>query len=441
MAFEWDADRKEYVEVIKIANLDELGLGNGGGGGEIDGTIEWGNVTNKPQTYPPSEHNHDERYHTKEEAEGHVNFVRDLMEQKQGKVATTAGDTLDYLVNKVDAATVGVRGSEVYVKSVEGLNIGVTDINNALEGVEGNVQTQINDLISMLEGISGGMKFKDIAETRAEIDQWGSKENGDVVVVLTDETRNDGRSMYVYSEDLGMWRYIGTFTFTTNFTGLSDTPSTYENGKYLKSTNSGIVYGDVDYQDIANKPQSTITQIDDAVAKRHGHANKDVIDGVGESSNGILTYKGIEYVRKDELSGVEKDYLFLGKEGNKIISGGDPLSFDLFYAGNMEYTDTTFTLQANKVYRVVASILFTNLNSGLGMRLRDVTNGIYAAEYPDAKWFYSPRGDGLSNGNGVFDFIIKPTATKQFQIVVTSVSGGGSATQYSRNSTLSIHEI
>lgn len=438
MAFEWDDKRKEYVEVIKIANPEDLGVG---GGGEFDGTVEWGNVTNKPQTYPPSEHIHDDRYYTKEESENHVNFVRDLMEQEQGKIAFSASDSLDYLGNKVDNLTVVVDGNELKVISIEGLTVGVADISEWLTGTEGNIQSQINGLESLLEGISGGMKFKGIAETRAEMDGYGNSENGDVIVVLADETRDDGRSMYVYSEDLGMWRYLGTFTFSTSFTALQDTPNTYENGKYLKSTNSGIVYGDVDYQDIANKPQSTITQIDDAVEKRHEHANKDVIDGVGESSNGILTYRGIEYVRKDELSSVEKDYLFLGKDGNKTISGGDPLSFDLFYAGNMEYTDTTFTLQANKVYRVVASVLFTNLNRGLGMRLRDVTNGIYAAEYPDAKWFYSARGDGTTNGNGVFDFIIKPTTTKQFQIIVTSVSGEGTVTQYNRNSTLSIHEI
>lgn len=436
MAFEWDDKRKEYVEVIKIANPEDLGVG----GGEAD-SVEWGNVSNKPQTFPPSEHNHDDRYYTKEESEGRVNFVQELMEQKQGKVATNADDELGYLENKVDNITLSVQGNELKVKNVDGLSIGVTDINNALEGIEGNIQSQLNDLLILLEGLSGGMKFKGIAETRAEIDDYINKENGDVVVVLADETRDGGRSMYVFTEELEMWRYLGTFTFSTNFTTLTDTPNTYENGKYLKSTNSGIVYGDVDYQDLANKPQSSITQIDDAVEKRHEHANKDVIDRIGESSSETLTYKGVEYVRKSDLIIPEKDYLFMGKEGSKTVSAGDPLSFDLFYAGNMEYTDTTFTLQANKVYRVVASVLFTNLNRGLGMRLRDVTNDIYAAEYPDAKWFYSARGDGTSNGNGVFDFIIKPTATKQFQIIVVSVAGEGTATQYNRNSTLSIHEI
>src|SRR5690625_7972762 len=50
--------------------LSNVGNGEGGGGGEeFDGTVLWGNITNKPQTYPPSEHNHDDRYYTKERSE------------------------------------------------------------------------------------------------------------------------------------------------------------------------------------------------------------------------------------------------------------------------------------------------------------------------------------------------------------------------------------
>src|SRR5690625_5300134 len=62
-------------------------VGNGEGGG---GITTWHDVTNKPSTFPPTEHNHDDRYYTKEEATDHVNFVRDLMEQEQGKIAAHA---------------------------------------------------------------------------------------------------------------------------------------------------------------------------------------------------------------------------------------------------------------------------------------------------------------------------------------------------------------
>src|SRR5690625_992949 len=159
MAFEWDDKRKEYVEVIKIANPEVLGVG--GGGGEAD-SVEWGNVSNKPQTFPPSEHNHDDRYCTKEESEERVNFVQELMEQEQGKIAFSASDSLDYLGNKVDNLTVAVDGNELKAISIEGLTVGVADISEWLTGTESNIQSQINGLESLLEGISGGMKFKGI---------------------------------------------------------------------------------------------------------------------------------------------------------------------------------------------------------------------------------------------------------------------------------------
>src|SRR5690625_1641035 len=145
------------------------------------------------------------------------------------------------------------------------------------------------------------MTFKGIEDTRADLDAWSNKENGDVVVVLKDETRDDGRSMYVYNDELGKWDYIGTFTFTTEITALSDTPSGYDNGKYLRSTSSGIIYDDVDYQTLKNKPESTITEIDSAVNKAHEHTNKGDLDKLGVNSEGELTINGVVYAPKVDV--------------------------------------------------------------------------------------------------------------------------------------------
>lgn len=43
---------------------------------------------------------------------------------------------------------------------------------------------------------------------------------------------------------------------------------------------------------IQNKPTSAVADIDDAVAKRHTHANKTEIDKIGEDVDGLLTYNG-----------------------------------------------------------------------------------------------------------------------------------------------------
>src|SRR5690625_1356887 len=114
--------------------VDRGSGGNGDNGVEFDGTIPWGSVTNRPQAYPPTEHDHDGRYYTKDEAEDHVNFVKDLMEQKQGRVATNENDEPDFLQSKVDNVTLIVQGSELKVKSIDGLTIGVVNLNNWLSG-------------------------------------------------------------------------------------------------------------------------------------------------------------------------------------------------------------------------------------------------------------------------------------------------------------------
>lgn len=44
------------------------------------------------------------------------------------------------------------------------------------------------------------------------------------------------------------------------------------------------------WADIQNKPTSSVTDIDDAVAKKHAHANAAKLDKVGEDVNGLFTY-------------------------------------------------------------------------------------------------------------------------------------------------------
>lgn len=423
MAFEWDDKRNEYVEVIKIANPEDLGVG--GGGGETD-SVEWGNVSNKPQTFPPSEHNHDDRYYTKEESEERVNFVQELMEQEQGKIAFSASDSLDYLGNKVDNLTVVVDGNELKVISIEGLTVGVADISEWLTGTESNIQSQINGLKSLLEGMSGGMKFKGIAETRAEIDGYENLENGDVIVVLVDETRNDGRSMYVYSGDLEIWRYLGTFTFTTKFIGLEDTPNSYENGKFLKSTNSGIVYGDVDYQDIANKPQSTITQIDDAVAKRHEHNNADSLAKLGVNSDGELTINGVVYTPKIEIP--VKHRLYARRTGTEQpLTAGTDCIFNTKYGGSgIPYNTSTgvFTLEAGKTYRVFVTASI-NTEGYVVLRLVTASNNAVIADNNQAIWMsVNPSNTNWKESSaGPLLAYVTPTTTQDFKIRATSVNG------------------
>lgn len=420
MAHEWDETRKEYIEVIKIANLHELGIGGDGGGG----TVEWNNVMNKPQKFPPTDHNHDDRYNTKEDVQAIVDWVNTQMQEEKGKVAVTSDDTPDFLENKVDNITLAVQNKELKVMSIDGLRVDVPVINSALEGTEANLQLQINDIKTLLDSISGGMKFKDIAETRAEIDGWGNKENGDVAVVLTDETKNNGRSMYVYSDDLGMWRYLGTFTFTTKFTTLEDTPSGYEDGKYLKSTNSGIVYSDIDYQYLVNKPQSSITQIDDAVAKRHEHNNAKDLAKLGVNENGELTINGVVYTAKDK----PKQRLYARRTGSEqSLTAGTDCVFNTKYGGSgIPYNTSTgvFTLEAGKTYRVFVTASI-NTEGYVILHLVSASNNAVTSDNNRAIWMsVTPSNTNWKESSaGPLLAYITPAVTEGFKIRATSVSG------------------
>lgn len=46
------------------------------------------------------------------------------------------------------------------------------------------------------------------------------------------------------------------------------------------------------WANLQDKPSSSVTDIDDAVAKKHSHANKTELDNIGENGAGELTYKG-----------------------------------------------------------------------------------------------------------------------------------------------------
>src|SRR5690625_6587593 len=67
------------VDKVYVTNPSE------GGGGVAD-EVAWENVTGKPSSFPPAEHNHDDRYNTKEDVQDIIDFTRDQMKAEQGKV-------------------------------------------------------------------------------------------------------------------------------------------------------------------------------------------------------------------------------------------------------------------------------------------------------------------------------------------------------------------
>lgn len=165
MANEYSKETKVRIQsenaphFSKVSKVSVVSGGTGGGEGEYDGTISWDNVTGKPDQFAPSphdhderysqiDHNHDDRYNTKEQVSAEIDFVRQQMVAGQGRVSATSTDVPGFLESKVDNTTVKVEGSELVVKSMDGLTVGAADISTWLAGTSDNVQTQIDDAVA-----------------------------------------------------------------------------------------------------------------------------------------------------------------------------------------------------------------------------------------------------------------------------------------------------
>lgn len=348
------------------------------------------------------------------------------------------------LSDKVDNVTIALVSNELKVKSVDGLTIGVADVNNWLSGTTSNIQNQINAVNDTLVSLTSGMKYLGKVERYADLTSITTATNGSLVVVLADESRTGGRSLYVYSEQLGIWDFIGEFTFSDEFIELKDTPSSYsgQNGKIIKvdEVNNKVVFGDMDWSEIKNKPTSTITSIDNAVANSHEHANKQSLDKLGVNANNQLTINGVVYSN----SPVQKEYLYCRRiTTNQTVSANTNLIFNSKVNGTIPYNTSTgrFTLTQGKVYHITVTPLF-NTTDWLALRVVDANTNTYPPEADNYAIFTNVNGTWHETPQGILSFIIVPNSTREF--VVRCANTGSSSGKYemrSSNSVITINEI
>lgn len=126
---------------------------------------------------------------------------------------------------------------------------------------EDDIQAMIS---ASLAGLSSLEIVADIAARNAL-----TPSNGSMCLVLDatgDATVQSGAAMYVYQLATTTWIKV----------------SEYESMDLV-----------LEWSAIQNKPTSAVADIDDAVSKRHSHANKTQLDKVGEDGDGLLTYNGL----------------------------------------------------------------------------------------------------------------------------------------------------
>lgn len=429
-----DASTPHFSKVSKVYVTNQ----SGGGGGNVDGTVDWDEITNKPTTFPSDDHNHDDRYNTKEDVQDIIDYTRDQMKAEHGKIMAHADDELAYLENKVDNVTLTVEGSELKVKSVDGLTIGIADISRWLSGTSENIQTQIDGISDSLMALTSGMEYIGKFEAYADLQAVSNKENGNLAVVLADESHGGGRSMYVYRDDLGAWEFIGEFTFSDEFTALKDTPTSYAgaDGKVVKVAGERLVFDDVDYGDITNKPTSTITQIDDAVEKRHEHINKSVLDRIGINASGQITVDGIPYVPAEEPKG----YLYARASSGSIATNGTWRWIRSSSRGITLHDNGVFVLEEGKTYQITVNASISALSDWKRFELIDTETRNYPPETPNSSIVMAVNSNRNEAHSGVLTLIITPTSTRNFGITFTSGANATTATLYGRTS-LVITEI
>lgn len=405
-------------------------------------------VNDKVETKADKIHNHDTEYYTKSEIDNSINSITDTVLSDQYKIKTSPEDVPSYLSSKVDNVTLSVEDNELKVKNVDGLIVGIANLNTWLSGTSDNIQNQIDGINSKLSSVTAGMSFIGKFETHAELMSVGIKKNGDLAVVLVDENKANGRSMYVYSENFGMWDFIGAFTFADEFIELTDTPNSYvgHNGKVLKvdEANNKVTFNNIDYSEIENKPSSTITQIDqsvqsshshpnkalldtynqtnidisNAVTSTHVHSNKASLDKLGVNANGELTINGVVYTPKIP----SKKYLYARRSGgDQVLEVGDTCIFSGNKRGDIPYDTTTglFTLEAGKTYRV--TVTASMLTEGyLSLHVTDFDN---VEPHPNSAIWTDVTRDWREASAGSLEVVLMPSITKDFKVKVKSING------------------
>lgn len=143
---------------------------------------------------------------------------------------------------------------EIYVTSSDGLSarrvINAQDVNNLIEEtLAGTRQIFVVDTIG----------------DRAEVDVGESKYVY-VIDASDDPTVTSGGASYLYNSSTESW---------------------------IKTSESESMDLVLNWNNIVGGPASTAAQIDEAVAEKHSHANKNALDKVGEDVSGNFTYGGV----------------------------------------------------------------------------------------------------------------------------------------------------
>lgn len=197
-----------------------------------------------------------------------------------------------------------------------------TEVDNKDSAVQIAVTTLINTEATRAKGVEGGLRTDLDAHitdnvkhvTQTEKDTWNSK------VSLSDLTQYDNHisdiNIHVTKADKDRWDGMNKAYYVTKLSDLPSTGNQIGNIGYVQVSAAGIVpvvcdqylwdgtqWNQLDSSQVSltfnwgnlqGKPASTPLSIDNTVTIAHNHANKTILDKIGQSAAGNFTYDGVE---------------------------------------------------------------------------------------------------------------------------------------------------
>lgn len=158
---------------------------------------------------------------------------------ESGKIKLNASTSLDYLEKFIDNSTLKIENNLLVVKTLDGLTLSVTEIN------------ELKDKINTIS--SAGMNYTGSVSTKADLDVITSASNGETKIVLADESQGGKRMTYVFNGSV--WEALGEFSvqirdFTVNPLDLTSEVTGKLSQDHMDLT--GIIK-DIDLSDYMNK--------------------------------------------------------------------------------------------------------------------------------------------------------------------------------------------
>lgn len=335
------------------------------------------------------------------------------LQKTDGKVRLTQSGKLDFLENKLDR-TIEVNGDILTVKGINGLFATIEELNQ-LKGIKKNVQQQIDRLSNIGSFVQTVPTHKDLISLEND-----DIEVNDMVIVLKDENFNDESTIYMLNKTRN-WEYLGLFDieveirdFNSNPIKLDSEVTNILNEKYIdesiarKSDLDKIKLNSTDDlpEGVFNKyfTDSRVNMaivenriVKDLVEKSHIHFNKDVIDELGETQDGFLTFRGMVVGTGEGGTGEGGSYT----DGRVKISSNDVLG----YLGT-KIDNSTITTDGNKIYasslkNMLATVDDINKLTGIKSNIQkqlDESNGLVKIDKYDKAGYLSMKIDPNSMG-------------------------------------------